>query len=100
MPPLGEIRRTASKRRRAAREELDMSQTTVKVRNNGPLRIEGDFVVLDAEGRPFGLAGRTNVALCRCGQSESKPFCDGAHGKAGFSSECPARELPPPVPKA
>jgi CDGSH-type Zn-finger protein len=53
----------------------------------------------DALGLPFGLAGRTTVALCRCGASENKPFCDGAHSRAGFKSECPARDLQPPAPK-
>lgn len=76
-----------------------MSQTVIRVRKDGPLRIEGDFTILDAEERPFGLAGRTSVALCRCDRSASRPFCDGTHKTAGYRSECPARELPPPVPK-
>jgi CDGSH-type Zn-finger protein len=77
-----------------------MSDVKVIVRNNGPLRLEGDIVVVDQEGRPFGLAGRTVVSLCRCGQSANKPFCDGSHNRVGFASECPARDLPPPAPKA
>jgi CDGSH-type Zn-finger protein len=76
-----------------------MSDLRVIVRNNGPLRLEGDVVLLDQEGRPFGLAGRTVVSLCRCGQSANKPFCDGSHNRVGFASECPARDLPPPAPK-
>jgi CDGSH-type Zn-finger protein len=67
--------------------------------NNGPIRIEGDFEIQDAQGNVFGLAGRTIISLCRCGQSESKPFCDGSHGRTGFQSLCEARELPPPKPK-
>jgi CDGSH-type Zn-finger protein len=73
--------------------------TTIQVRNNGPLRLEGEITLVDAAGNPFGLGGRTVVSLCRCGHSENKPFCDGAHGRNGFQSECPARELPPPAPK-
>lgn len=76
-----------------------MSDVKVTVRNNGPLRLEGEVTIVDAEGKPFGLAGRTFVSLCRCGLSENKPFCDGAHGRLGFESICPARDLPPPVPK-
>lgn len=77
-----------------------MSDFKVIVRNNGPLRLEGDISIVDQDGRAFGLAGRTVVSLCRCGQSQNKPFCDGTHNKVGFQSLCPARELPPPAPKA
>jgi CDGSH-type Zn-finger protein len=76
-----------------------MSDVKVTVRNNGPLRVEGDLVLLDMDGRPFGLGGRTVVSLCRCGQSANKPFCDGSHARVGFDSSCPARDLPPPAPK-
>ena len=74
-----------------------MSDIKITVRNDGPLRLEGEGLsVLDAEGKPFGLAGRTVLSLCRCGHSENKPFCDGSHARVGFKSACPARELPPP----
>jgi CDGSH-type Zn-finger protein len=77
-----------------------MSDVTITVRNNGSLRIEGPVTILDHEGKPFGLAGRTSISLCRCGHSETKPLCDGAHKRVGFDSSCPARELPPPAPKS
>ena len=64
--------------------------------DNGSIRVEGDFTVHDSEGKPFDLAGRTAIGLCRCGHSENKPFCDGSHKRVGFESMCPARELPPP----
>lgn len=67
--------------------------------SNGPLRIEGEFAIYDAQGNPFGLAGRTAISLCRCGHSQNKPFCDGSHGRMGFEDACTARELPPPKPK-
>ena len=76
-----------------------MSETKVTVRNNGPLRMEGEFTVCDQDGKPFGLAGRTVISFCRCGHSENKPFCDGSHGRIGFQSEVQARDLPPPKPK-
>ena len=76
-----------------------MAESKVTVRNNGPLRIEGEFSICDQDGSTFGLAGRTVISLCRCGHSENKPFCDGSHNRLGFKSEIKARELPPPAPK-
>jgi CDGSH-type Zn-finger protein len=67
--------------------------------NNGPIRIEGEFQICDAQGNSFGLAGRTVISLCRCGHSANKPFCDGSHARMGFQDQCQARELPPPKPK-
>ncbi len=75
-----------------------MALARVTVLNNGSLRIEGDFEVVDQEGRPFGLAGRTRVSLCRCGQSGNKPFCDGSHKQCGFQSVVTAFDLPAPKP--
>ena len=67
------------------------------VRDNGPLRIEGeDLEIYDPNGNRFGLGGRGAISLCRCGNSQNKPFCDGSHKGANFASVCPARDLPPP----
>jgi CDGSH-type Zn-finger protein len=71
----------------------------ITVVNNGSLRIEGDFEIVDQDGKPFGLAGRTRVTLCRCGQSANKPFCDGTHKTCGFESTTVAFDLPAPVVK-
>ena len=76
-----------------------MASTKVTIINNGSIRIEGDFELVDQDGKAFGLAGRTRIALCRCGQSANKPFCDGSHNRQGFASEVQARDLPPPAPK-
>ena len=73
--------------------------TNVSILSNGPIRIEGDFQILDPSGAPFGLAGRTVISLCRCGLSANKPFCDGAHARGGFIDPVAARDLPPPKPK-
>lgn len=73
--------------------------SSITPKTNGPLRIEGEFKLVDMTGKEFDLAGRTAISLCRCGHSANKPFCDGAHGKNGFQSDCPARALPPPAPK-
>lgn len=76
-----------------------MAQTKITVKSNGSIRIEGDFVIADIEGREFGLGGRTAVSLCRCGHSKDKPFCDGTHKVVGFEDPIVARDLPPPAPK-
>jgi CDGSH-type Zn-finger protein len=76
-----------------------MPSSKIKVRNDGPLVVEGDFELVDMEGKPYGLGGRSAIVLCRCGHSANKPFCDGAH-KASFQDKQQARDLPPPVPKA
>jgi len=76
-----------------------MPGATITIRNNGSIRVEGDFQIVDQEGKPFDLAGRTMISLCRCGQSSNKPFCDGTHAKCGFESLIVARALPPPAPK-
>jgi CDGSH-type Zn-finger protein len=73
-----------------------MASTKIIVRNDGPLRVEGEFEIVDMQGQVYGLAGRNSIALCRCGHSANKPFCDGAHKAAGFHDEQHARELPPP----
>ncbi len=73
--------------------------TKITVRNNGPLRLEGEFTLCDMEGKEFDLSGRAAISLCRCGHSEDKPFCDGSHKKVNFQSEIKARTLPPPQPK-
>jgi CDGSH-type Zn-finger protein len=76
-----------------------MAATKIGATDNGPLRVEGEFEILDARGNAFGLAGRTVVSLCRCGHSQTKPFCDGTHKTIGFQSVVEARDLPPPKPK-
>ncbi len=73
--------------------------TRITAMNNGPIRIEGDFEIFDPQGNAFGLAGRTAISLCRCGQSQNKPFCDGSHKSTGFTDAVTARELLPPKPK-
>ncbi len=76
-----------------------MAATRITVRNNGSLGVEGDFEIVDQEGRPFGLSGRTKISLCRCGQSNNKPFCDSTHKTCGFQSLVVAFDLPAPAPK-
>lgn len=76
-----------------------MPSTKITINNNGNIRVEGDFEIVDPQGTPFGLAGRTVISLCRCGQSKNKPFCDGSHNSVGFNDPVVARDLPAPKPK-
>ena len=60
--------------------------TTIRIRDNGPCLVDGDDVrVVDAEGNEFAI-GRRPFALCRCGHSANKPFCDGSHNREGFEA--------------
>ena len=60
--------------------------TTITVRLNGPYRIEGDDVkVVDWNGNEYQVTKRP-IALCRCGGSGSKPFCDGTHRTIAFQA--------------
>jgi CDGSH-type Zn-finger protein len=60
--------------------------TTIRLRKNGPYLVEDDDVkVLDWDGNEY-LFVRRPVALCRCGGSTKKPFCDGTHSKIGFQA--------------
>ena len=72
--------------------------TKIKINSNGSIRVEGEFEIIDANGSPYDLAGRTVVTLCRCGLSQNKPFCDSSH-RGEFTHESVAFALPPPMPK-
>lgn len=62
----------------------------ITCRPNGPLVIKGEVTLLDAEGKPFNIAGRPVISLCRCGHSANKPFCDGQHKVKSFESKVSA----------
>jgi CDGSH-type Zn-finger protein len=60
--------------------------TIIRLRKNGPYRVEDDDVkVLDWDGNEYQVVRRP-IALCRCGASTTKPFCDGTHSKIGFQA--------------
>jgi len=59
-----------------------MPDANIKVKKNGPLLVEGGCSLRDNEGTV--LADQGTYALCRCGGSGKKPFCDGTHIKIGF----------------
>jgi hypothetical protein len=56
---------------------------TITVCPDGPLLVRGGYELLDGDDRPID-PGRATVALCRCGASSIKPFCDGSHKRARF----------------
>lgn len=62
-----------------------MDDATIKVRDSGPYLVRGPVTLTDAEGNSYTLEGE-NFALCRCGGSQTKPFCDGTHKTNGFSA--------------
>lgn len=64
--------------------EPRMAEVSIKTRENGPLLVTGPIQLIDHLGQEYNLAGMENVALCRCGQSEKRPFCDGSHRSCGF----------------
>jgi CDGSH-type Zn-finger protein len=62
-----------------------MADVTLRLRPNGPIVIEGPFTLIDHEGNQFTLpTDKPLVALCRCGQSKKRPFCDGSHKTCGW----------------
>ncbi len=64
-----------------------MANVTIRIRDNGPLVVEGPVTINDAEGKTFPIAAdKPAVALCRCGHSANKPFCDGSHRGGNFES--------------
>ena len=61
--------------------------TEIKVRENGPYRVEGPFRLIDVDGNEYDVGELGSVTvLCRCGASTTKPFCDKTHSKIGFAA--------------
>ena len=66
---------------------------TITIRENGPYVVDGEFKLVDAAGNEVPQKKR---ALCRCGGSTTKPFCDGTHSKIGFQGASAAVEQSEP----
>ncbi len=72
-------------------------ETTIRITKNGPMIVKGAARIEGADGEPWtDVPVGGNVALCRCGLSEVKPFCDGSHNAGGFDSAPTATEQPYP----
>lgn len=67
--------------------EAHVAKTKITVGEEGPYRVEGDVEVVDDEGRTIRTREGRAIYLCRCGESSTKPFCDGTHNDVGFSGE-------------
>ena len=69
-----------------------MDGVTFKVRENGPYLVTGPVTLVDADGNEYELPEREGLALCRCGASATKPFCDKTHREICF--QAPERAVP------
>ncbi len=69
-------------RRFSGQGDTGMAGVTITVRKNGPRLVSGRVEVRDADGNVY--PAKETMALCRCGASTKKPFCDGTHSKVGF----------------
>lgn len=73
-----------------------MTDTPTKITpyRDGPYLIRGPFALVDQEGNEIEVR-RKVIALCRCGRSKARPFCDGTHKAIGFQAESGARSSSP-----
>jgi len=62
-----------------------VAEVNITVRENGPYLVKGPINLMDAQGNEFRVE-RETIALCRCGGSTTKPFCDGTHSRIGFQA--------------
>ncbi|MFN0281347.1 MAG: CDGSH iron-sulfur domain-containing protein [Kineosporiaceae bacterium] len=69
-------------------EETPAATAVVTVSADGPYLVSGQVEIRNAEGAL--VKSVTKAALCRCGNSENKPFCDGSHRRVGFTDPGPA----------
>jgi CDGSH-type Zn-finger protein len=64
-----------------------MTDVTIQVRANGPLKVTGPVTIIDADEVQFELPPGSSIVLCRCGHSKNKPFCDTTHREIGFVAD-------------
>jgi CDGSH-type Zn-finger protein len=76
-----------------------MPDVSIRTRENGPLLVTGPITLVDPDGNQFDIGGKETVALCRCGQSKNRPFCDGQHKACGFVAGERAVSKPPAAPQ-
>jgi CDGSH-type Zn-finger protein len=67
-------------------QPAEPAPVAIRPTDNGPYRVRGPVILEDAAGNRWDLAPGKSVFLCRCGQSETRPFCDDSHRRIGFES--------------
>jgi CDGSH-type Zn-finger protein len=81
--------------RRSTLEFTMSDPVVIRCRENGPLVIQGTVRIVDHLGQELTPPpGKDAIALCRCGASKNKPFCDGSHRTCGFQGTNPAPANP------
>ncbi len=77
-----------------------MTGPRIVTRANGPYVVHGPVAIVDSDGREIEVPEGEHVTLCRCGHSDTKPFCDKSHRIVDFVSRPrfePERQPPPPT---
>lgn len=69
-------------RQHQGENEPSSPPATIKVMPNGPLMVDGNFLLIQVDGSTTTQTGKT--VLCRCGHSQKRPFCDGSHFQKGW----------------
>ena len=80
---VGEIARRANG---GVSTRMASSPTKITPYRNGPYLVRGPFAIIDQDGNEIEIKRRV-VALCRCGRSQIRPFCDGTHKAVGFRAD-------------
>jgi CDGSH-type Zn-finger protein len=76
----------AATRATYVRKEPMADTRTIDCRPNGPYLVDGPLAIKDPTGKVTEIPEGKKAALCRCGASTTKPFCDGTHSKIGFAA--------------
>jgi CDGSH-type Zn-finger protein len=65
---------------------MSEQEVVITAYEDGPYVVNGPACLKDSDGNAWSTEGRRSFALCRCGASTNKPFCDGTHSKIGFKA--------------
>ena len=71
-----------------------MTNVKITPTDNGPYQVEGPVTVIDAAGIEYDISEQTTIYLCRCGNSATKPFCEGTHETLPFQAANRAAGVP------